>query len=164
MRALFVSFAVGLGVGVLYGLLRVKSPAPPIVALLGLLGMVIGEQVGTWLHTTKLDVSQAASVSLLGEIHGRAHFRERRPTPWLWLGLTERDDGLCGIAGQLLRYGRNTKARVMGQTPNLELAKQTTPHLTTTSAAGAFTAGAFIDETKPSRSITYATAIATYKF
>ena len=46
--------------GVLYGLLRVKSPAPPIVALLGLLGMVIGEQVGTWLHTTKLDVPQAA--------------------------------------------------------------------------------------------------------
>jgi XapX domain-containing protein len=50
MRWLFVSLAVGLGV--LYGLLRVKSPAPPIVALLGLLGMVIGEQVGTWLHTT----------------------------------------------------------------------------------------------------------------
>jgi XapX domain-containing protein len=60
MRALFVSFAVGLGVSVLYGLLRVKSPAPPIVALLGLLGMVIGEQVGTWLHTTKRDVSQVA--------------------------------------------------------------------------------------------------------
>lgn len=86
MRALFVSFAVGLGV--LYGLLRVKSPAPPIVALLGLLGMVIGEQVETWLHTTKLDVSQAASVSLSGEIHERAHFRERRPTPWLrWISL-----------------------------------------------------------------------------
>ncbi len=85
MRALFVSFAVGLGVGVLYGLLRVKSPAPPIVALLGLLGMVIGEQVGTWLHTTKLDVWQATSVCLLGEIYGRPHFRERRQTPWLWL-------------------------------------------------------------------------------
>ena len=34
MRPLFVSFAVGLGVGVLYGLLHVKSPAPPVVALL----------------------------------------------------------------------------------------------------------------------------------
>ncbi len=42
----------------------------------------------TWLHTTKLDVSQAASVSLSGEIHERAHFRERRPTPWLrWISL-----------------------------------------------------------------------------
>ena len=161
MRALFVSFAVGLGVGVLYGLLRVKSPAPPIVALLGLLGMVIGEQVGTWLHTTKLDVS---SVSLLGEIHGRAHFRERRPTPWLWLWRTERDDGLYGIAEQLLRSGRNTQARVMGQTSNLELAKQTTPHLVTTTAAGELTAGALFDETKPARSITSATAIATYQF
>jgi len=29
MRALFVSLAVGLGVGVLYGLLRVKSPHRP---------------------------------------------------------------------------------------------------------------------------------------
>ena len=113
MRALFVSFAVGLGVGVLYGLLRVKSPAPPIVALLGLLGMVIGAQVGTWLHTTKLDVS---SVSLLGEIHGRAHFRERRPTPWLWLWRTKRDDGLYGIAEQLLRSGRNTQARLSSRT------------------------------------------------
>ena len=45
MRPLFVSFAVGLGVGVLYGLLRVKSPAPPLVALAGLLGMVWGEQL-----------------------------------------------------------------------------------------------------------------------
>src|SRR5580704_15483188 len=116
MRAFFVSFAIGLGVGVLYGLLRVKSPAPPIVALLGLLGMVIGEQVGAWLHTTKLDVSQAASVSLLGEIHGRADFRERRQTPWLWLWRTERDDGLYGIPGQLLRSGRNTQARVSSRT------------------------------------------------
>jgi len=48
MKVLFLSFVVGLGVGVLYGLIRVKSPAPPIVALLGLLGMVLGEQLGTW--------------------------------------------------------------------------------------------------------------------
>jgi len=46
MKALFISFAVGLIVGVAYGVIRVKSPAPPIVALLGLLGMVLGEQAG----------------------------------------------------------------------------------------------------------------------
>ena len=46
MKVLFLSFVVGLGVGALYGLIRVKSPAPPIVALLGLLGMVLGEQLG----------------------------------------------------------------------------------------------------------------------
>jgi XapX domain-containing protein len=67
MRVLFISFVVGLGVGVLYGLLRVKSPAPPIVALLGLLGMVLGEQLGTWVHTRNINVSQAASACLVGQ-------------------------------------------------------------------------------------------------
>ena len=32
-------------VGVAYALLRVKSPAPPLVALAGFLGMVWGEQL-----------------------------------------------------------------------------------------------------------------------
>jgi XapX domain-containing protein len=71
MKVLFLSFIVGLGVGALYGLIRVKSPAPPIVALLGLLGMVLGEQFGTWIHTKKLDVSRAASVCLVGERYDR---------------------------------------------------------------------------------------------
>src|SRR5580704_1711706 len=67
MKVLFLSFVVGLGVGVLYGLIRVKSPAPPIVALLGLLGMVLGEQLGVWMQTKKLDVPRAAAVCLVGE-------------------------------------------------------------------------------------------------
>jgi len=67
MKVLFLSFVVGLGVGVLYGLIRVKSPAPPIVALLGLLGMVLGEQLGVWVHTRKVDVPRAAAVFLVGE-------------------------------------------------------------------------------------------------
>lgn len=71
MRVLLISFVVGLGVGILYGLIRVKSPAPPIVALLGLLGMVIGEQFGAWVQTKKLDVSHAASVCLVGERYDR---------------------------------------------------------------------------------------------
>jgi XapX domain-containing protein len=71
MKVLLLSFIVGLGVGVLYGLLRVKSPAPPIVALLGLLGMVLGEQFGTWILTKKVDVSHAASVCLVGERYDR---------------------------------------------------------------------------------------------
>jgi len=44
-----------------------EESAPPIVALLGLLGMVIGEQFGVWIQTKKLDVSHAASVCLVGE-------------------------------------------------------------------------------------------------
>ena len=67
MKVLFVSFAVGLIVGVLYGVIRVKSPAPPIVALLGLLGMVLGEQFGGWILAKKVSLSQAASVCLVGK-------------------------------------------------------------------------------------------------
>ncbi len=73
MKVLFLSFGVGLGVGLLYGIIRVKSPAPPIVALLGLLGMVLGEQVGIWIQTRNLDVSRAASVCLVGERYDRQH-------------------------------------------------------------------------------------------
>jgi XapX domain-containing protein len=39
-----ISLAAGLLAGVIYGLLGVRSPAPPVVALIGLLGMLIGEQ------------------------------------------------------------------------------------------------------------------------
>ena len=43
-----VSLLVGIGVGVAYALLGVRSPAPPLVALVGLLGIVLGEQGVTW--------------------------------------------------------------------------------------------------------------------
>jgi XapX domain-containing protein len=67
MKILLVSFTVGLFVGVLYGVIRVKSPAPPIVALLGLLGMVMGEQLGGWILTKKVTVAHAASVCLIAK-------------------------------------------------------------------------------------------------
>ena len=73
IKGLFLSFVVGVGVGVIYGLLRVKSPAPPIIALLGLLGMVVGEQLGVWIQTKKIDVARAASVCLVGERYDRQH-------------------------------------------------------------------------------------------
>src|SRR5215831_18105193 len=71
MKVFLLSFAVGLGVGALYGLIRVKSPAPPIVALLGLLGMVLGEQFGTWVHARNVNVTQAASACLVGQRYDR---------------------------------------------------------------------------------------------
>lgn len=67
MKVLLVSFAVGLLVGVLYGVIRVKSPAPPIVALLGLLGMVLGEQLGAWIVAKNVSLPQAASVCLVAK-------------------------------------------------------------------------------------------------
>ena len=45
MKMYVLSLGVGVLVGVLYYLLNVKSPAPPFVALVGLLGMVIGEKI-----------------------------------------------------------------------------------------------------------------------
>ncbi|EJM97850.1 XapX domain-containing protein [Phyllobacterium sp. YR531] len=45
MKLYLVSLAVGLLVGVIYSLLTVRSPAPPLVALIGLLGMLVGEQI-----------------------------------------------------------------------------------------------------------------------
>lgn len=45
MKLYILSCAVGLLVGVIYGILDVKSPAPPVVALIGLLGMLGGEQI-----------------------------------------------------------------------------------------------------------------------
>ena len=51
MKAYLFSFALGCATGVLYALCRVKSPAPPIIALLGLLGMVLGESGTTWFKT-----------------------------------------------------------------------------------------------------------------
>jgi XapX domain-containing protein len=67
MKVLLVSFAVGLFVGVLYGVIRVKSPAPPIVALLGLLGMVLGEQLGGWILAKRVSLKEAASACLVAK-------------------------------------------------------------------------------------------------
>jgi len=40
-----ISLGAGVLAGVLYGLINVRSPAPPAIALIGLLGMLIGEQI-----------------------------------------------------------------------------------------------------------------------
>ena len=45
-----LSAAAGVGIGVIYGLIAVRSPAPPIIALLGLLGMLAGEAAVQWLR------------------------------------------------------------------------------------------------------------------
>lgn len=44
MKIYLLSLAAGLLVGVIYGVLNIRSPAPPIVALIGLLGILAGEQ------------------------------------------------------------------------------------------------------------------------
>jgi XapX domain-containing protein len=44
MKVYVLSLSAGVLVGVIYSLLNVRSPAPPLVALIGLLGILIGEQ------------------------------------------------------------------------------------------------------------------------
>ncbi|MDM0019558.1 XapX domain-containing protein [Variovorax saccharolyticus] len=45
MKPYLVSLALGVLVGVIYALFSVRSPAPPIIALVGLLGILAGEQL-----------------------------------------------------------------------------------------------------------------------
>ena len=44
MRVYILSLSAGILVGVIYGLLNIRSPAPPVVALVGLFGILLGEQ------------------------------------------------------------------------------------------------------------------------
>ncbi len=44
MKPYLLSLGAGLLVGLVYSLLGVRSPAPPAIALLGLMGILLGEQ------------------------------------------------------------------------------------------------------------------------
>lgn len=67
MKAMLISFVVGTLVGVLYGVIKVRSPAPPIIALVGLLGMVLGEQGGAWLLAKKIQTAIVVSARVASE-------------------------------------------------------------------------------------------------
>ncbi|GAU82784.1 XapX domain-containing protein [Bosea sp. BIWAKO-01] len=45
MKPYLLALGAGLLVGIIYSLLNVRSPAPPVVALIGLLGILAGEQI-----------------------------------------------------------------------------------------------------------------------
>jgi XapX domain-containing protein len=48
MAPYLISIVFGLAVGIAYGFFGVRSPAPPMIALLGLLGMLAGEAAVSW--------------------------------------------------------------------------------------------------------------------
>lgn len=62
MSPLLISLAAGALIGVVYALLKVQSPAPPAVALVGLLGMVIGSALGGKLFNNDSVASVPASL------------------------------------------------------------------------------------------------------
>lgn len=45
MKPYLLSLVIGLLVGAIYSMFGVRSPAPPVIALVGLLGILAGEQL-----------------------------------------------------------------------------------------------------------------------
>lgn len=89
MKLYLISLGCGLLVGVIYSLLHVRSPAPPVVALVGLLGILVGEQTlplvrwamaGTRTSADERRVTEGCMRHLFGQLPG-AHSEPREPAP-----------------------------------------------------------------------------------
>lgn len=62
LKAMLISLGLGIMVGAIYSLSGVRSPAPPVIALVGLLGILLGEQItpeikGALVKTEQTDFS-----------------------------------------------------------------------------------------------------------
>ncbi|HEX9391438.1 MAG TPA: XapX domain-containing protein [Usitatibacteraceae bacterium] len=81
MKPYVIALGAGILVGVIYALLKVRSPAPPVIALAGLLGMLIGEQLVPialqWYNGEKLTISQMSEDSK-EHIFGNLPSREKK--------------------------------------------------------------------------------------
>jgi XapX domain-containing protein len=66
VKIYLLSLGAGLLVGIVYSLLNVRSPAPPVIALVGLLGILVGEQIIPFAKT--LWSREPAAVSWLHQI------------------------------------------------------------------------------------------------
>ena len=77
MKIYLISLAAGVLVGVIYGLLNVRSPAPPVIALVGLAGILLGEQIvplaKQWLAREPVSAEVISS-------HLRSHAFAKLPT------------------------------------------------------------------------------------
>ena len=85
MKPYLVSAAIGLLVGVIYALCNVRSPAPPVIALVGLLGILVGEQlpplVKRWIAPPAATTSwlqHQVKPHMFGELPKCAQYEERR--------------------------------------------------------------------------------------
>jgi len=75
-----LSLAAGVLVGVIYGLIAVRSPAPPIIALLGLLGMLAGEAAVQWLRGHGDAVAQALHLKSFAVARTETTGSDQHPT------------------------------------------------------------------------------------
>lgn len=69
------SLLAGIAVGVAYAMIGVRSPAPPIIALVGLLGIVLGE-TGTAMVKQHFARSTVQITSADKRPSGRDHHQE----------------------------------------------------------------------------------------
>ena len=67
MKTLFITVVVGLFAGVLCWVILVKSPVPPVIALLVLLGMMLADQAAEWLLTKRAQAKNATSSRIVNE-------------------------------------------------------------------------------------------------
>ena len=84
MRLYVLSLGAGLLVGIVYSLLQVRSPAPPLVALVGLLGILIGEQivpVGKQLLTGATFASACDKANAVAHLFGMLPGRHSEAAP-----------------------------------------------------------------------------------
>ena len=96
MKMYLFALGAGLLVGVIYSLLNVRSPAPPVIALVGLLGILVGEQIMPFAKT--LWNKEPAAVSWLNQI---------KPHMFGHLPKGERDtSGARAMAGRIPPAGK----------------------------------------------------------
>lgn len=84
MNVYLLSLGAGILAGVLYGLIDVRSPAPPVIALVGLAGILIGEQIVPLAkrlvageRSTVSEVREDCREHLFGQLPQRASRDER---------------------------------------------------------------------------------------
>lgn len=70
MGLYLASLGAGLLIGIIYSLLHVRSPAPPVVALVGLLGILLGEQI---IPVVRHMLAGSHPVAAWRQSHGAVH-------------------------------------------------------------------------------------------
>lgn len=79
MKMYLISLGVGILSGAVYSLLSVQAPAPPMVALVGLAGILVGEQVvpvGRQVLAGKRLISACMQRSVLNHLFGQLPGRQ----------------------------------------------------------------------------------------
>lgn len=87
MKMYLLSLGAGLLVGAIYALLNVRSPAPPVIALVGLMGILLGEQAVPLVKRVLVAkepvtvgwVKAQCGEHVFGELPGKATVKPRAP-------------------------------------------------------------------------------------